>query len=78
MTENFTLPKGPDTFEEAIESINQLRTRLLCNELSDKVGMRSEQHYLLALAAMDAAQRHMELSAIEFASEVGGLQGYGR
>ena len=77
MTENFTLPEGPDIFEEAIKLINKLRTRLLCNELSDKVGMRSEQHYLLALAAMDAAQRHMELSAIEFASEVGRLQGYG-
>jgi hypothetical protein len=58
--------RSPADFAKAVES---LRQDMLCSAAGDGLGPFSEQHFLLALAALETAQRHLSLCYSFYAQE---------
>jgi hypothetical protein len=54
----------PETLTKLAEDITKLRTESLFGDDDGALPYESEQHYLLCLAALDAAIRHATLAKI--------------
>lgn len=52
------------TFETLHKAIEDIRRDALCSELGEALEPTAEQYYLLALGALDAAMRYVELARI--------------
>lgn len=52
--------RTPTDFKTAVE---KLRCDMLCSSAGENLGPVAEQQYLLALAALETAQRHLALAA---------------
>ena len=51
-------------------AVEELRRDLLISDVEDSLGPLSEQHYLLAIGALDTAQQYLELAKLYLAQEV--------
>jgi hypothetical protein len=64
MSTDDELPFDPDTLDALASRIERVRRDCLCDIDGAGAEAVAEQHYLLALAALDEAQRHARLASI--------------
>jgi len=61
---------GLTDLERLAERCDMLRTSALFNPDFGALGALSEQHFLLAISALDQAQRHASIAAVHLATEI--------